>query len=125
MNELAIVSVPIQPWEEPDDLKPSLNQGTIFPSLRKPFFIEKEMPNPQSAPLGEEERLLCEIQQTTFALIDATLYLDTHPGEEEARMYREGLRIKRRELLDHFAKAYYPLTMDCGGCWNDGPLPWE
>ena len=36
--QLAIASVPMQPWETPYDGKKALKQGTIFPCLDLPFF---------------------------------------------------------------------------------------
>lgn len=36
---LAIATVPMQPWETPYEPEKSLKQGTIFPSLDKPFFV--------------------------------------------------------------------------------------
>ncbi len=35
---LTIATVPMQSWETPYDCACALNQGTIFPSLDKPFF---------------------------------------------------------------------------------------
>ncbi len=36
--DLAIASVPRQPWEEPQDLETALLHGCLFPSLDMPFF---------------------------------------------------------------------------------------
>lgn len=36
---LAIATIPMQPWEMPYDPTKSLERGTIFPSLDKPFFV--------------------------------------------------------------------------------------
>lgn len=36
---LAIASVPSQPWEEPYTDSKALTQGTIFPCLDLPFYI--------------------------------------------------------------------------------------
>lgn len=36
---LAIITVPMQPWEEPDDPCKALKTGTIFPSLDLPFYV--------------------------------------------------------------------------------------
>lgn len=37
--QLAIATVPMQPWETPYDPEKGLIQGTIFPSLDLPFFV--------------------------------------------------------------------------------------
>lgn len=36
---LAIVTVPMQPWEEPYDACRALKTGTIFPCLDLPFYV--------------------------------------------------------------------------------------
>lgn len=125
MNEIAIASVPIQAWEQPYDASKALQQGTIFPCLYKPFFIVEQMDSKESAPKNECEALLYQIQQISFVLVDITLYLDTHPNDKEALMFRDNNRIKRKELLQEFAAKYYPLTPDCEGTWSDGVVPWE
>lgn len=35
---LAIVTIPMQPWEQPYDPVTALKNGTIFPCLNLPFF---------------------------------------------------------------------------------------
>ena len=37
--QLAIATVPMQPWETPYEPSKALKQGTIFPCLDLPFFI--------------------------------------------------------------------------------------
>lgn len=37
--QLAIATVPMQPWETPYEPAKALKQGTIFPCLDLPFFI--------------------------------------------------------------------------------------
>lgn len=125
MNEIAIASVPIQPWEQPYEPSQALLQGTIFPSLYKPFFAADNLNPPQGEQKSECEALLCEIMKISFTLTDLTLYLDTHPDDTQALTCRNESRLKRKELLQEFAKKYYPLTQDCEGLWSDGPIPWE
>lgn len=36
---LAIASVPIQPWEQPYEPAAALQHGTIFPCLDLPFYV--------------------------------------------------------------------------------------
>lgn len=125
MNEIAIASVPIQEWEQPYEPEKALQQGTVFSCLYKPFFAEEQMSNKEAMPKSECEALLNTIQQISFALVDITLYLDTHPDDQEALKFREDNRLRRKELLQKFAAQYYPLTPDCEGLWSDGPIPWE
>lgn len=125
VNELAIASIPIQSWEQPYETTEALYQGTIFPSLYKPFFIVEHLKQPETPPQSDCEALLFEIQKISFALVDITLYLDTHKDDQEALTLRNTYRTKRKELLQDFASKYYPLTPDCEGLWSDGPIPWE
>lgn len=125
MNEIAIASVPIQPWEQPYELEKAFREGTIFPCLNKLFYVEEEITQPKAVPKSDCEAKLNSIQEVTFALIDITLYLDTHPEDKEAKQYHDTLRQKRKDLMQEFASANYPLTLDCEGCWSDGPIPWE
>lgn len=125
VNEIAIASVPMQPWEQPFETAEGFRLGTIFPCLRKPFYVEEQMQEPQAMPKSECEQMLQAIQQASFALIDITLYLDTHPGDQDALAYQKDARNTRKELMREFASKYYPLTLDCEGCWSDGPIPWE
>lgn len=37
--QLAIATIPMQPWETPYEAAKALKQGTIFPCLDLPFFI--------------------------------------------------------------------------------------
>lgn len=36
---LAIATIPMQPWEQPYDAATALQHGTIFPCLDLPFFV--------------------------------------------------------------------------------------
>ena len=125
VNELAIATVPVQDWEQPLEPEKALRQGTVFSSLYKPFYIEEQMSPAQTIPASDCESLLNAIQQISFMVVDITLYLDTHPKDQEALKAREENRLKRKELLQKFAAQYYPLTPDCEGLWSDGPIPWE
>lgn len=39
MNQLAIVTVPPQNWEQPYEPSKAFTTGTIFPSLDLPFYV--------------------------------------------------------------------------------------
>lgn len=124
MNEIAIASVPIQEWEQPYDVEKALQNGSIFPQLYKPFFIEDEMKSKDVTPLSNREASLLEIQQVTFFLIDLQLFLDTHPDHSEGKQMKQQLQQKRKELKDKFAREHYPLTMDCQGEQEEEIAPW-
>lgn len=77
--------------------------------------------------------LLMSIYQTGFAINDLTLYLDTHPDDEEALAYFHELSEKRADALKEFEAEQYPLVLDSvtesnsGDYWHwaDAPAPWE
>lgn len=89
-------------------------------------------------------QMLKEISEVSFMVNDLTLYLDTHPTDTKALQAFSDAAKQRKQLLQEFARAYEPLTMDCvcvetnnqndsftryprqkHFTWGDGPLPWE
>ena len=94
--------------------------------------------------MADRCQMLQEINEISFAVNDLTLYLDTHPLDQEALTLFSDVSKKRKQLLENYAKEFEPLTMDCvcpdtnnqtgtytkyAGqkhfTWSDGPLPWE
>lgn len=79
----------------------------------------------------EYYRLLKELQETDFVLVELNLYLDTHPGDEKALIQYNQFSQKRQQLagqfeyrygpLRHFGQSYsrYPWQ------WNEAPWPWQ
>ncbi|MDO5136185.1 MAG: spore coat protein CotJB [Eubacteriales bacterium] len=136
---LAIATVPPQTWGPLYEEKEALCCGTIFQQLDLPFFAAEghSCHLGQARPLSQEqarrEELMSQISAASFFLDDLTLFLDTHPKEEEAlRLYQEKKDL-RQKLLAEFCQDFYPLTKDSltGGqvchsfCWQEGPAPWE
>lgn len=87
------------------------------------------MCNPSSS---SREALLREIDKVSFAVDDILLYLDTHPCDEKALDYYKEHVARRRQLMQEYAQAYGPLTIDDGeaSCeqswkWAQQPFPWE
>ena len=78
------------------------------------------------------ESLLAWINQVSFAVNEMTLYLDTHPDDEDAlAFFREKLKM-RQEALETYARFYGPLTIDTTNHnmsrsfqWVQQPWPWE
>ena len=74
--------------------------------------------------------LMKRIQMCEFALIEAGLFLDSHPDDQQALKYYS----KHQQLLDQ-AKAEYvkqfgalePTVMEGDTRWNwvDDPWPWD
>ena len=138
---LAMASVPTQEWCEPYDWSVALEKGTIFPCLDLPFFKSEDnytIPQNQSSTLNpdeyEQENMLLNICQISFALNDLTLYLDTHSNCSNGLTLLEQLCSERQTLLKQYAEKFNPLTQDSMTglnsnenifSWTEGPLPWE
>jgi spore coat protein JB len=78
----------------------------------------------------EQHQLLKHISQVSFALTDTTLFLDTHPCDQNALDYYQLVRKERQEALREYTMKYGPLLVDqveCGSewAWTDSPWPWE
>ena len=78
---------------------------------------------------------MMEIDQISFAVNDLTLYLDTHTDCMHGLELFGKLQARCTQLLEDFARLFYPLTIDsmsgraAGGTgqfsWGDCPAPWE
>jgi spore coat protein JB len=76
-------------------------------------------------------RCLHELQAVDFVLVELTLYLDTHPGDEQAvRQFNENAK-RRAQLAYQFESKYGPLMQFghsfSGFPWNwpQTPWPWQ
>ncbi len=78
----------------------------------------------------EGMRMLNDIRIVDFVLVDLSLYLDTHPFDQEAMEYfNHYVRIKNKMSRD-FSMRFFPLTTDLAESkkewrWGAAPLPWE
>lgn len=138
-ESLAMASVPMQEWCEPYDLGTAVYNGTLFPCLNHEFYKAKDIPcpfcdKPAMTKASEEEKALNEINKIGFAMIDLTLYLDTHPDCQNGIDMMKELLQKRLDALADFAGKYYPLTQlsiitgtpeSRQYQWDEGPLPWD
>lgn len=75
--------------------------------------------------------LMQRVNQYSFAVIEATLFLDTHPYDTDAMNYFQKYRALRQEALQDYAKYYAPLLVDYAisentpWSWANEPWPWE
>lgn len=88
--------------------------------------------------------LLNKINEVSFVVNDLTLFLDTHPTDEQALTLFDTNSKERKRLLEEYESSFEPLTIDCiksdsmqndhDFCqysgqkhftWVDGPTPWE
>lgn len=80
----------------------------------------------------------------SFIVNDLTLFLDTHPKDEQALALFDNNIKERKRLLEEYESQFEPLTIDCVNVnstecdhdfcqypgekhftWVDGPTPWE
>ncbi|MCM3215514.1 spore coat protein CotJB [Niallia taxi] len=79
----------------------------------------------------EYHQLLEQLQAVDFVLVELTLYLDTHPNDQDAINqfnHYVGERAKFKELYEskygpllQFGNSYSGSPWD----WKDGPWPWQ
>lgn len=85
----------------------------------------------QSNQVPSRKELMQRINQYSFAVVEATLFLDTHPYDTEAMNYFQKYRTLRLEAIEDYAKYYAPLVVDYAvsdkapWSWANEPWPWE
>lgn len=83
-----------------------------------------------SNPNMEKKNLLFYIDAVSFAALDASLYLDTHPDDTEALEYFQHFNKARQQALHEYAIRFGPLTLNetqhnDTWKWATQPWPWE
>lgn len=76
------------------------------------------------------EQLFCTITESSFALDDARLFLDTHPTNQEALDYFAKYEAIRKQALKEYRDCYgpivsYDVNADNVWTWINEPWPWE
>ncbi len=76
--------------------------------------------------------LLHEISKVDFAVVEMTLYLDTHPHEREAIAYLNHYVKLKNQLEKEYSYKYEPMSVSLAGesddnkwLWALAPMPWE
>ena len=78
----------------------------------------------------DKQRLMEEIKDYDFTVVELALYLDTHPTDQKALDIYSAVSEKLESLKEKYEHNYGPLTI-CGvksgerWTWVDGPWPWE
>ena len=80
--------------------------------------------------MNEQQKLLQRIRALNFAVIDAGLYLDTHPDCRQALAYFRKHQAALKAAKAEYTQKFGPLTLagqtgDERWDWIDGPWPWE
>ncbi|MBP1582022.1 MAG: spore coat protein CotJB [Oscillospiraceae bacterium] len=88
------------------------------------------MTNNNLAALSRAE-LLRQIQMASFAVVEANLFLDTHPQNAEAIAYFNRYNQRKTLLCEEYTRRYGPLHLTNYQIpadtweWVKGPWPWE
>ncbi len=76
-------------------------------------------------------QLKAMLDQSSFAMDDVLLFLDTHPCDQAALAYYQSVSRMRRDALAAYQTNCGPVMVDgvnsANGYWNwiQGPWPWE
>ena len=76
----------------------------------------------------EREKMLMEIRELGFSVVELGLYLDTHPEDQRALCLHRKYVKELKELKDKYQKVYGPLSIyyPCNKWrWLEEPWPWE
>lgn len=82
--------------------------------------------NPERRELREE--LMKQIKCLNFAVIDISLYLNTHPDDRKALCLHREYCNQLKEVKDKYQKIFGPLSIyyPCNKWrWLEEPWPWE
>ncbi|MDO4941668.1 MAG: spore coat protein CotJB [Lachnospiraceae bacterium] len=77
-----------------------------------------------------KKELLNYIDVVSFAVVEANLYLDTHPNDEAAIEYFNNYQRARNQALREYANAFGPLNLDTAVInrefiWANQSWPWQ
>ncbi len=74
-------------------------------------------------------KMLHQLQSYDFALQEATLFLNSHPNDQQALAYYNEMQACSQELTRQYENQYGPLTnkTNSGSEWDyiHGKWPWE
>ena len=79
---------------------------------------------------NREQQLLTMLNQASFAVDDAVLFLDTHPDDRQALEYYQYYRKLRQQALDAYEDEFGPMSRNRVNNtnywqWIQGKWPWE
>lgn len=80
--------------------------------------------------MTEKQRLMRKVQAASFALVEANLYLDSHPTCKDGLAYFEKHKKAYDAAVKDYEKNYGPLTPHASDDpkkweWVTKPFPWE
>ena len=77
---------------------------------------------------SKSNEMMMKIRELDFAVIELSLYLDTHANDKKALCLHNHYTHELKELKDKYQKVYGPLTINypCNKWrWLEEPWPWE
>ncbi|MBQ8913469.1 MAG: spore coat protein CotJB [Lachnospiraceae bacterium] len=80
--------------------------------------------------LSEKEKLMLQIQNCSFAMKEAELFLDTHPTCREAIEYYQKHKAMNAKYKKEYSEKFGLITMEQQESekkwsWVQTPFPWE
>ena len=79
--------------------------------------------------MERRKELIENIRAYSFGVLDAAMFLDINPDDQQALDYYKKYRDLREKELAEYQRNYGPLTIDgnYGDTWNwvMSPWPWE
>ena len=63
--------------------------------------------------MADRETMLKQINEISFTVNDLTLFLDTHPLDDNALKAFSDAMKQRKQLMQTYAENFEPLTVDC------------
>lgn len=80
--------------------------------------------------MTDRQKSLMRVQTYGFALVDANLFLDTHPNNREALKYYNETLKRYNAAVEDFVSMYGPLNAAQNNSmsewkWANQCMPWE
>lgn len=74
-----------------------------------------------------QQQILLKLSAAQFAMWEMRIYLDTHPGNEEAQRLYKKHRTEFEVLKAEYEKNFGPITLGDGNSdeWLCDPWPWD
>lgn len=79
----------------------------------------------------EQNKLLQEINILCFTVVELTLFLDTHPDNQEAMRHFDYYNRLKKEKYEEYSNLFGPLSINQAKGrnkefqWTMQPWPWE
>ena len=98
--------------------------------LENPRSLTRRRSGGEGDFMTERETLLHNVQMYDFALLEAALYLDSHPQNADALAYFKTQQALYHDAVDAYTQKYGPLQFQHGiydntWSWVNAPWPWE